>query len=399
MELAGKRIVVGISGGIAAYKALEVVRELQRRGAEVRVVMSESATRFVGAVTLTGLTGRPAVVDLWDPSYAGEVHVELGRWADAMVVCPATMNLLARVSRGHADDALTATLACMAGPVFFAPAMHSRMWNQASTQRNVQRLRRDGFHFVGPVDGPLASGESGMGRMAEPADIVAALVAWSEPQKDLDGLTILISAGPTVEDLDPVRFLGNRSTGKMGFALAERARDRGAKVVLVSGPVELADPSGIEVVKVRSALDMKAAIDARAPSVDAIIMSAAVADYRPKAFSTEKVKKGDDVSIELVRNPDILMELGAARKGKLPVLVGFAVETTRVEEYARDKLVRKKVDLVVANEARHGFGGDENEAMLVTPDGTLVLPRMSKRDLGDRILTRVRDLHSEKKTA
>lgn len=399
MELAGKRIVVGISGGIAAYKAPLVVRELMRHGAEVRVVMSENATRFVGAVTFTGLTGTPAVVDLWDATRAGEVHVELGEWADAMVVCPATMNLLARVARGHADDALTATLACMGGPVLFAPAMHTRMWKQPATQRNVSRLERDGYRFVGPVEGMLASGASGMGRMAEPADIVAALIALAEPTHDLAGLRILISAGPTVEDLDPVRFLGNRSTGKMGFALAERARDRGASVVLVSGPVDLPDPAGIELVKVRSALDMKAAIDARADAVDAIIMSAAVADYRPKTFSTEKVKKGDDVAIELVRNPDILLELGARRTGPLPVLVGFAVETTNVEAYARDKLMRKKVDLVVANEARHGFGGDENEAMLVSPDGTLVLPRMSKRDLGDRILTRVRELHLQKKTA
>lgn len=399
MTVAPRRIVVGLSGGIAAYKAIEVVRELTRAGTSVRTVMTESATRFVGPITLTGLTGTPAVVDLWDDRVAGEIHVELGAWADAMVVAPATMNVLGRVASGLADDALTATIACMKGPVLFAPAMHTRMWHQGATQRNVRTLRADGFHFVGPVEGPLASGESGMGRMAEPRDIVAAVLALLDAPRDLEGMSILITAGPTIEDLDPVRFLGNRSTGKMGFAIAQRARDRGARVVLVSGPVDLPDPPDMEVVRVRSALDMHGAVMARGSGVDAVIMSAAVADYRAKTYATEKVKKGEDIAVELVRNPDILMELGHSRAGATPVLIGFAVETNDVESYARDKLVRKKVDLIVANEASVGFGGDDNVATLVSHEGALPLPRMSKLDLADRILDRVRELHSGRKPA
>lgn len=413
MELRGKKIVVGLSGGIAAFKGVELVRELGRRGAEVRVVLSEAATRFVGPVTFTGLVGRPPVVDLWDPSYAGEVHVELGNWADAMVVAPATMNLLGRVVAGLADDALTATLACMAGPVIYAPAMHPRMWNQASTRRNVARLREDGAILVGPVEGPLASGETGMGRMAEPvaiADAVqAALLGAGRPKrampspdaavpalerKDLDGLRVLISAGPTVEDLDPVRYLGNRSTGKMGYAIVERAVARGAVVTLVAGPVTLPDPVGCaEIVKVRSALEMHEAVTGRSEANDVIVMTAAVADYRPKHVALEKIKKGGEVVIELVRNPDILQDLGERREGPLPVLVGFALETTNVEAYARDKLVRKRVDLVVANEAKNGFGGEDNLAMLVSHEGTRDLPRMPKTELADRILDRALELY------
>ncbi|MBC7171450.1 MAG: bifunctional phosphopantothenoylcysteine decarboxylase/phosphopantothenate--cysteine ligase CoaBC, partial [Polyangiaceae bacterium] len=337
--MSARRIVVGIGGGIAAYKAVHLVRELGRRGAETRVVLTRSAARFVGKVTFAGLTGTPAVDDLWDPSYAGEVHIELGKWADAMVIAPATMNLLARAATGFADDAVLATLACARGPVLFAPAMHHRMWGQASTQRSVALLRDAGYRFVGPVEGALASGEVGMGRMCEPEAIADAVFALLETKRDLAGVRVLITAGPTVEDLDPVRFLGNRSTGKMGFAIAERALARGASVTLVAGPVQLASPTGAEVVRVRSALEMQAAVEARVASSDVIVMSAAVADYRPAEVSTEKMKKaGEDLSIALVRNPDILAGLGAARTGRHPLLVGFAVETTDVVRYARDKL-------------------------------------------------------------
>jgi len=399
MQKRGTKVVVGLTGGIAAYKAVELVRELGRRGATVRTVMTESACRFVGPVTLTGLTGTPPVIDLWDSSYSGEVHVELGAWADAMVIAPTTMNTLAKLAAGHADDALSATAACMSGPILVAPAMHSRMWFRASTQRNVELLRRDGLHFVGPVSGPLASGEIGVGRMAEPVAIADALDALLSESNDLEGRRILVSAGPTIEDFDPVRFLGNRSTGKMGFAIAVAARDRGATVTLVTGPVELPDPPGMTVVRVRSALDMHRAVTERATREhsDAVIMSAAVADYRPAEYHPDKVKKAGTVTVELVRNPDILLELGTNRVGPLPVLVGFALETTDVENYAKDKLARKKVDLIVANEASVGFGGDDNEAMLVSAEGTIPLPRMSKTTLANRILDRVRDLHSERK--
>lgn len=397
--LSGKRIVVGIGGGIAAFKAVELVRELGRRGAQVRVVMTPAATRFVGPITFTGLLGQPPVVDLWDPSYRGEVHVELGEWADAMVVAPATMNLIARAVHGHADDAVLATLACTDGPRVFAPAMHPRMWAQPSTQRNVATLRADGTLLVGPVDGPLANGGTGLGRMAEPVAIVDALANHlageaSQRPADLAGLKVLISAGPTFEDLDPVRFLGNRSTGKMGFALANRARARGAEVVLVSGPVTLPDPVGVNTVRVRSAREMHAAVKTQVGAgVDVVIMAAAVADYRPATKADHKIKKAGDRALELVRNVDILAELGAERAERMgssgaphPVLIGFALETNDIENHARGKLASKRCDLIVANEARHGFGGDTNLAHLVTAAGIQNLESMSKDALADHIL-------------
>jgi phosphopantothenoylcysteine decarboxylase / phosphopantothenate---cysteine ligase len=390
--VSARRIVVGIGGGIAAYKSVVLVRELLRRGAEVRVALTRSATHFVGKTTFAGLTGRPAVDDLWDPSYGGEVHVELGEWADGMVVAPATMNLLARAATGLADDAVLATIACARGPVLFAPAMHHLMWGRAATRRSVELLRAEGYGFVGPAVGPLASGEVGLGRMSEPEAIADALFAMLEPKRDLVGVRLLVTAGPTVEDLDPVRFLGNRSTGKMGFAIVERAVARGADVSLVTGPVALTPPAGAHVVRVRSALEMQAAVEERAKTSDAVVMSAAVADYRPAELSHEKLKKGgEDLSIALVRNPDILAGLGAARTGARPLLVGFAVETNDVIRYASEKLVRKKVDLVVANEAKVGFGGDDNQATLVARDTVTELPSMPKLELADRILDYVRD--------
>jgi phosphopantothenoylcysteine decarboxylase/phosphopantothenate--cysteine ligase len=390
MSLNGKRIVVGIGGGIAAFKAVAVVRELSAQGAEVRVVMTPSATRFVGAVTFTGITGRPAVIDLWDPSYAGEVHVELSAWADALLIAPATANLMARAASGMADDALLATFSCMRGPVMFAPAMHQRMWSAGGTQRALALLRQDGAHIVGPVHGKLASGEEGMGRMSEPVEIVAALSELLSTRGDLSGKRLLISAGPTVEDIDPVRFLSNRSSGRMGYALVQRALARGAAVTLVSGPVSLAVPRGAELVGVRSALEMRDAIVARTNSVDAVIMTAAVADYRPVQRVEHKLKKTDVLTLELVKNPDILAELGAARGAtQRPALVGFALETQNVVGYARDKLTRKNVDLVVANHADDGLGGDTNVATLVTRDGDEALGTLSKLALADRILDRV----------
>ena len=395
MDLRDKRIVVAIGGGIAAFKAVEVVRELQRRGATVRVAMTASATRFVGPITLTGLTGTPAVVDLWDPRYAGEVHVELGAWADAVLVAPATMNLLGRAAAGLADDVVLATVACARGPVIFAPAMHTRMWTHPATTHNVERLRAVGAAFVGPVEGPLASGEIGMGRLAEPARIVDAVEAALRPgATDLEGVRLLVSAGPTHEDLDPVRFLGNRSSGKMGFALAERAAARGALVTLVSGPVALTPPAGVTRIEVRSALQMREAIASRADEQDAVVMAAAVADYRPSERAEHKRKKAGEVQLTLVRNPDILLELGERRArlgARRPVLVGFALETQDLLDHARAKLERKKVDLIVANEAAVGFAGDTNRASLVDAAGATALPAMSKHALADRILDRVRE--------
>jgi phosphopantothenoylcysteine decarboxylase/phosphopantothenate--cysteine ligase len=389
--LQGKRIVLGVSGGIAAFKAVALARELLARGAELRVVMTRNAARFVGPITFTGLTGRPPVIDLWDPSYAGEVHVELSTWADAMVVAPATANVLARAASGIADDALTATLSCMAAPVLFAPAMHQRMWQAHATQRAIEQLARDGARRVGPVHGALASGEQGMGRMSEPSEIADALEGLFGA-RDLAGMALLVSAGPTVEDIDPVRFLSNRSSGKMGYAIAARAAARGAQVTLVSGPVSLSPPPGCELVPVRSAREMHAAITGRSARMDAVVMTAAVADYRPLASAEQKLKKAEKLTLELVQNPDILLALGAARSGAKPVLVGFALETENLLAYARDKLVRKKVDLIVANHASDGLGGEQNVATFVLPGGDEPQGSLSKHELADRICDRVKQL-------
>lgn len=405
MPLAHKKIVVGVCGGISAFKAVEVVRELGRRGAQVRVVMTHNAQRFVGALTFAGITGQPAVTDLWDSNFPGEVHVELSRWADAVVVVPATANVIAKLANGLVDDALTATLSCARTPVFVAPAMHEQMWNSAANQRNVARLRETGVHVVGPVHGALASGEQGMGRLTEPTAIVdavlATLAAAGNASRDLEGRTLLITAGPTQEDLDPVRFLSNRSSGRMGYALAERAHARGAKVILVSGPVSIAVPAVSEVVQTRSAQQMHDAVMARREHVDAIVMTAAVADYRPVSLADNKIKKTNDtLTVELTKNPDILAELGSWRanqptRSRRPALVGFAMETTDVAGYARKKLVSKQADLIVANHAAVGFGGDDNEATLVDASGDEALPKMPKRDLADRILQRVVTLLSK----
>lgn len=386
MSLQGKNVLVGMGGGIAAFKAVGVVRELQRQGAQVKVMMTESATRFVGPMTLAGITGDSPATDLWDSSYAGEVHVELAAWADIMVIAPATMNLMARAAGGQANDVVLATLACRKSPVVFAPAMHTQMWNSPATQRNVALLEGDGVLFAGPVSGPLASGEEGHGRMAEPEEIVARVAGAMAP-RDFAGRRVLITAGPTLEDLDPVRFLGNRSTGKMGYALARAAAMRGAEVVLVSGPTNLVTPADCRRVDVRSAREMQAAVTDE--EADLIFMAAAVADYRPASQAEQKIKKREGpATVELVRNPDILLELGTSRSGRRPVLVGFALETENVIENARSKLSRKKVDLIVANHASDAFGKDTNVATLVGADDEIALGELGKDALAHRIMDR-----------
>ncbi len=392
MSLQGKRIVVGLGGGIAAFKAVQLVRELMRRGAEVRVVMTEAATRFVGPITFAGLTGKPAVTDLWAEDYAGEVHVELGEWGDAVVIAPATMNLIARATSGQANDALLATLACARGDVFFVPSMHQRMWLHPATQSNVRVLTERGAVVLGPVNGPLANGEVGEGRMLEPDDIADAVESHLAHSDDLAGTRVLITAGPTHEALDPVRFLGNRSTGRMGYAIAAQALRRGAEVTIVSGPVQLPVPTGAEVVPVRSARQMHEAVMSRFDRFDVVIMAAAVADYRPVQRVAQKIKKGGSMKLELVRNPDILADVGAKRVQQPSVLVGFALETENLEQAARGKLEQKGADLIVANEASVGLGGDSNCATLVDATSASPLPEMSKRALADQILDRVRTL-------
>ena len=401
MNLGGKNIVVGIGGGIAAFKSVALVRSLTKAGANVRVVMTKSATRFVGPITFSGLTGQPAVTDLWAAEYAGEVHVELGAWADAVVVAPATMNLLSRLSSGMADDAVLATLACTDAPVVVAPAMHFRMWNQPSTQQNVEQLEARGVCVIGPTKGALASGEEGQGRMCEPEQIVEALRDLLGNSQDFKGKRVLVAAGPTAEDLDPVRFLSNRSTGKMGYAIARQAARRGADVVLISGPVALSTPSGVQRIDVRSALQMQEAIHTELSSCDVVVMAAAVADYRPADTCDKKIKKTDgEWSVKLVRNPDILAGLGEARHATSPVLVGFALETANLEQESRRKLKEKNADLIVGNLATDSFGHNTNRAVLVDAKNTESLPMMSKDALATKILDRaLRLLHSKPMTS
>jgi len=383
-----KRITVCVTGSIAAYKAVLLVRALVRAGALVQPVMTRSAGRFIGAATLEGLTGRPVYTDMF--AVPGEVHVTLGRESDFIIIVPATADVLARLANGHADDVVTATVLCSRCPVLIAPAMHPRMWEHPTTQRNAERLRGlPGWQLLGPAQGEVASGETGWGRLLEPELIMSALeaLAASEPtglgavETALAGRHVVVTAGPTVEDLDPVRFITNRSSGKMGFAIASSAARQGARVTLIAGPVALATPHGVERVDVRSALDMQAALAqalggdlARA---DALVMSAAVSDYRPRSVSVSKLKRSaDDVALELVPNPDLLAEIGRARTGPRPFLLGFAVETERgaaLERAACHKLAQKRVDAIVANEARDALGTDDTRAVIVSSTSALPL--------------------------
>ena len=384
-----------VTGSVAAYKAAVLLRLLRKEGARVVPVMTASAAKFLGASTLSGLSGEDVITDMFVG--AGEVHVTLGAMADAVVIAPATADVLARMAQGRSDDLVTALVLCAKGRVLAAPAMHPRMWAHPATARNVAELARLGrVEIVGPSVGEVASGEVGAGRMVEPEDIVGALVLALTP-KDLDGLRIIVTAGPTLEDMDPVRFLGNRSSGKMGFAIASRAAARGATVTLVAGPVHLKTPPRVNRVDVRTALEMAAALgEATKAPCDAIVMAAAVADYRFAHTSDSKLKKtGENVSLDLVRNPDLLAEIGAARKGIRPVLIGFALETgTRKEVVAeaRRKLREKKVDVVVANEARYAFGGDDNDVSFITENRDERLPRAAKVDLADALLDRIKSL-------
>jgi phosphopantothenoylcysteine decarboxylase/phosphopantothenate--cysteine ligase len=388
-------VLLGVTGGIAAYKACLLARLLVRDGAEVRVVLTRSATRFVGADTFSGLTGRPALVDLWSaPSTVP--HVALAHEADVAVVAPLTANVLAKLAHGIADDLLTATLLELRAPVVVAPAMHTGMWESPATRANLQTLRDRGVVVVEPVAGPLAAGDEGPGRLAEPEairDAVGRTIAAGTG--DLAGRSIVITAGPTWEPIDPVRFLGNRSTGRMGFALARAALRRGAEVTLVVGPGTLEPPAGPRVLRVETAEEMHAAVREVVGSADAVVMAAAVADFRPEHVEASKVKKeSGPPEIKLVPTPDILSELGSDDRDL--VLVGFAAETAGdMDAAARAKLEAKHLDLVVVNEVGRegtGFGSETNRAAIVAADGRDVAMRTwTKDELASAILDRVVD--------
>jgi phosphopantothenoylcysteine decarboxylase/phosphopantothenate--cysteine ligase len=393
------RVLLGASGGIAACKTPELVRQLRGRGHEVRCALTRSAVAFVTPLTLEVLSGHRVHLEEYleatpvNPASTGgeEAHIAAAAWAGVLCVAPATANVLARLALGLADDFLTTTALAFAGPVVAAPAMHTTMWQQPALQEHVAALRRRGVRLVGPVDGLLASGESGMGRMAEPAAIVAAVEeAASGGDGRLRGLRVVVTAGPTQEPIDPVRFLGNRSSGKMGFALAAEAARRGARVALVAGPVALATPAGVRRVDVRTAAEMERAVGAEVAGADLVIMAAAVADYRPRQVAAAKIKKASGALrvLELEENPDILA--GLRRLVPAALLVGFAAETDDLEAHARAKLAAKGADFLVANDVARGdigFGSDANEVTVFRREGApVLLGRRPKAELAAALL-------------
>ena len=368
--LAGRRVLLGVTGGIAAYKACILTRLLTQAGATVQVVMTSSAARFVGSDTFAGLSGRPAYTEVWEEP-GSVLHVRLARGADVCVVAPATANVIAKLSGGIADDLITSTLLEATCPLVVAPAMHSGMWEHPATRANVRSLQERGTVMVGPGRGPLAAGDEGVGRMAEPEDILATLEEVASRGRDLAGRRIVVTAGPTWEPIDAVRFVGNRSTGRMGFAVAREAFGRGADVTLVVGPGTVEPPEGPRVVRVATANEMRMAVLKAAEEADAVIMAAAVADFRPREAAPGKLKKEEGPPrLELVRTPDILAELGQMKGDR--VLVGFAAETEDVETAGRTKLVAKGLDLLVANEVGRegtGFGAESNHAAILSRTG------------------------------
>lgn len=396
--LAGQKLLLCVGGGIAAYKSLELVRRLRDAGAQVQVAMTAGAQQFVTPLSFQALSGQPTRTTLWDSAAEQAMgHIELARWADRIVVAPATADLLARLANGHADDLVTTLCLATTAPLTVCPAMNHRMWLHPATQANISLLRERGAQVIGPEDGPLAEGESGPGRLSEPHAIVAALASLKDPAdapeatQELKGLRVVISAGPTYEDLDPVRYVGNRSSGKMGYALAAAAVRQGAQVVLVSGPVHLATPAGVQRVDVRSAAQMRSAVLDALPA-DIYIGAAAVSDYTPRQIAPQKLKKTagtQTLTLELVRTADILAEV-AAQTNALKLVVGFAAETHDVEKYARGKLVDKRLDLVIANQVgvtNGGFESDENAATAYWQGGEQVFPGTTKTLLAEQLLS------------
>jgi len=388
MELNGKRIVLGVTGGIAAYKAAELLRLLVKQGADVQVAMTEGATRFVTPTTFQALSGKPVYVDQWDARMPNAMaHIDLSRQADLIVVAPASADFMARIANGMADDLLATMVLARDCPLLLAPAMNRQMWENPATQRNVAQLVTDGIAMVGPASGVQACGETGPGRMLEPEELLEAVVDFFVP-KVLAGRRLLITAGPTFEAIDPVRGITNLSSGRMGYAIARAARQAGAEVTLVSGPVALAAPPGVERIDVRSALDMHAAVMARATTADIFIAVAAVADWRVQAPGTSKLKKTQGPpQLAFEPNPDILAAVAALPSP--PYCVGFAAESDHVIDYAQVKLKSKNVPLIVANRAQDAFGADDNELHLVDAQGVVTLAKDDKLAQARRIVAEI----------
>ena len=401
MDLTGKNIVLGVTGGIAAYKSAEVVSRLRHSGASVHVIMTRNATEFVSPLTFQTLSAHPVVTDTFDTPEKWDVeHVALAKLADIFVIAPATANILAKMAHGIADDMLSTTVLATKAPILAAPAMNTGMWTAEATQTNIKILRERCVFFAGPESGMLACGDEGAGRMSEPAEIVKRIEEILNRKTDLRGMKVLVTAGATRERLDPVRFLSNDSSGKMGFALAEAARDRGAEVTRVKGSTTAALPSGIWSVQIESALDLLETMKKEAPDHEIVIQAAAVADYRPAESSDIKIKKkaGESLVLVLEENPDVAKAIGALKREN-QTFVGFAAETDHVQKHAKEKLISKRLDMIVANDVTKpgaGFNTDTNIAALITTDGTEELPLMSKRDLADRILDRILTLRGAK---
>jgi phosphopantothenoylcysteine decarboxylase / phosphopantothenate---cysteine ligase len=398
----GKKILLGVSSSIALYKAVELVRLFKKAGAEVRVIMTENATKIICPLQFEALSENPVFTDIFSSKKEWNVeHISAADWGDALIMAPSTANIIAKMANGIADDAPTTLYLAFEGPVFTAPAMHHQMWNHPATEKNIRVLENRGVRIIGPDSGRLASGDIGKGRLASPAEIFSTVESHFSKAKILKGLRILITAGPTREMIDPIRFLSNRSSGKMGYALADSAGKLGAEVILVSGPVSIASPPGVKTIKVISAIEMRDSVEKESESTDIFIFAAAVSDYRPEKISGSKIKKGSEkITLQLVSNPDIAYETGLKRKpGQF--LAGFAAETENLEISAGKKLQSKNLDLIIANDVsapETGMESDENAVTIITHVGIIDNTKiMSKIKLAERIIEIIYKEYKNKK--
>ncbi len=395
-QLNNKHILLGVTGGIAAYKAAELIRRLQDHGAEVRVVMTPAAQEFITPLTLQALSGNPVHTNLLDPAAEAAMgHIELARWADLVLVAPASANFMARLASGRADDLLTTLCLATDAPIAIAPAMNQAMWRDTNTQQNIAALKSKPVAIFGPADGSQACGDIGPGRMLE-AEQLAELAAQQFESQALDGVKVVITAGPTREAIDPVRYISNHSSGKMGFALAEAAVQAGASVILITGPVALTTPERVERIEVENALEMHAAVMDAIKTCQIFIGAAAVADYRPVEAAAKKIKKSsDNMTIELIPNPDIIADVAACEDK--PLTVGFAAETDNLAEYARAKLEKKKLDLIIANDVSNpsiGFNSDENAVTIYWAAGEKTIPQSTKAKLARQLIEEISNRYS-----
>ncbi len=396
MEMTGKSVVVGVCGGIAAYKVVEVVSRLKKLGADVDVIMTANAQKFVTPLTFRSLSHRPVVTDMFDePEYWDIKHISLAKKADLFIIAPATANIIGKLASGIADDMLSTTVIATKAPVLIVPAMNHDMYSNAVVQQNIDKLKESGYIFMEPDTGVMAEGSSGKGRLPEPAAILDMAMGLLKPDRDLSGLRLLVTAGPTRENIDPVRYISNYSSGKMGYAVAQAAADRGAEVVLVSGPVSVEAPKGVTLVAVNTAVEMRDAVMKEFSGCDAVVMAAAVADYRAAEIADQKIKKNDDeFVIRLEKNPDILKELGSIKGDR--ILAGFCAETDHLVENALKKVNAKNLDMIVANDVTMegaGFGTDTNIIKIIKKDGSILdLPLMSKLAAAHRVLDEIRYL-------